>query len=388
MTPEAVTAIGKRAEAMLDALALISADPGRLTRLYLTEEHRRAARLEWMRSAGLKVRMDAAGTVHGLLPAAGDGPLAGKRLLVGSHIDTVVDAGRYDGTFGVVAGILAVEELRRRSVALPFGLEVLAFGDEEGVRFPKTLIGSSVVAGALRDPMLDLTDAEGVTIRAALAAFGGDPDALDAEAYRPEDTLGYVEAHIEQGPVLERLGLPLGVVTSIAGQARFRIIVKGEAGHAGTVPMAIRRDALTAAAEMILAIEAIGMIFDIGHGGGSCGFATSRAMLEAGFKPDVISSDVHILSIDGPAFDLLQTLAKFHVLGMSLPEVVASATVNAARAIRRPELGTLKPGALGEASIFEVLDQPTEYRDVIGEVMQSNIAFKAHGLVLDGRWWT
>ncbi|MCB1502137.1 MAG: allantoate amidohydrolase [Bauldia sp.] len=269
MTPEAVTAIGKRAEAMLDALALISADPGRLTRLYLTEEHRRAARLvaEWMRSAGLKVRMDAAGTVHGLLPAAGDGPLAGKRLLVGSHIDTVVDAGRYDGTFGVVAGILAVEELRRRSVALPFGLEVLAFGDEEGVRFPKTLIGSSVVAGALRDPMLDLTDAEGVTIRAALAAFGGDPDALDAEAYRPEDTLGYVEAHIEQGPVLERLGLPLGVVTSIAGQARFRIIVKGEAGHAGTVPMAIRRDALTAAAEMILAIEAIGMIFDIGHAG-------------------------------------------------------------------------------------------------------------------------
>ncbi len=131
-----------------------------------------------------------------------------------------------------------------------------------------------------------------------------------------------------------------------------------------------------------------GVIFDIGHGGGSCGFKTSRAMLAAGFKPDVISSDVHVLSINGPAFDLLQTLAKFHVLGMSLPEVVASATVNAARAIRRPELGTLKPGALGEASIFEVLDQATEYRDVIGEVIHSNMAFKAHGLVLDGKWWT
>ncbi len=138
----------------------------------------------------------------------------------------------------------------------------------------------------------------------------------------------------------------------------------------------------------VLAARERGVIFDIGHGGGSCGFKTSRAMLDAGFKPDVISSDVHILSIDGPAFDLLHTLAKFHVLGMSLPEVVASATVNAARAIRRPELGTLKPGALGEASIFEVLEQPTEYRDVIGEVIQSNIAFKAHGLVLDGRWWT
>ncbi len=131
-----------------------------------------------------------------------------------------------------------------------------------------------------------------------------------------------------------------------------------------------------------------GVIFDIGHGGGSCGFGTSRAMLAAGFKPDVISSDVHILSINGPAFDLLQTLAKFHVLGMSLPEVVACATVNAARAIRRPELGTLKPGALGEASVFELLDARTEYRDVIGEVITSNTAFKARGLVLDGRWWT
>lgn len=129
------------------------------------------------------------------------------------------------------------------------------------------------------------------------------------------------------------------------------------------------------------------MIFDIGHGGGSCGFKTSRAMLDAGFKPDVISSDVHTLSINGPAFDLLHTLAKFHALGLSLPEVVASATVNAARAIRRPELGTLKPGSLGEASIFELLDTPTEYRDVIGEVLHSRIALKAHGLVLDGRWW-
>lgn len=131
-----------------------------------------------------------------------------------------------------------------------------------------------------------------------------------------------------------------------------------------------------------------GVIFDIGHGAGSCGFGTSRAMLAAGFKPDVISSDVHILSIDGPVFDLLHTLAKFHVLGMSLPEVVACATVNAAQAIRRPELGTLKPGAVGEASIFEVLDTPTQYRDVVGEVIESSIAFKARGLVLDGRWWT
>jgi allantoate deiminase len=255
-----VEALGRRAEAMLDALAYISADPDRLTRLYLSEEHRRAAQLvgEWMRSAGLRVRMDAAGTMHGLRAAGTPGPRAGKRLLVGSHIDTVVDAGRYDGNLGVVAGILAVEEIERRGIALPFALEVLAFGDEEGVRFPKTLLGSSVVSGALRDPMLDLTDASGVTIRAALAAFGGDPDALPDEAYRPEATLGYIELHIEQGPVLERAGLPLGVVTAIAGQSRYRATVTGEAGHAGTVPMAIRRDALAAAAEMVLAVERAG----------------------------------------------------------------------------------------------------------------------------------
>ncbi len=138
----------------------------------------------------------------------------------------------------------------------------------------------------------------------------------------------------------------------------------------------------------VLAARERGVIFDIGHGGGSCGFGTSRAMLAAGFLPDVISSDVHVLSIKGPAFDLLQTLAKFHVLGMSIPQVVASATVNAARAIRRPELGTLKPGSPGEASIFEVLDAPTQYQDVLGEVITSSTAFKARGLVLQGRWWT
>ena len=138
----------------------------------------------------------------------------------------------------------------------------------------------------------------------------------------------------------------------------------------------------------VLAARERGVIFDIGHGGGSCGFETCRAMLAAGFKPDVISSDVHILSIDGPAFDLLHTLGKFHALGMTLPEVVACATANAARAIRRPQLGTLKPGALGEASIFEVLTEPTEYRDVLGEVIHSDSGFAARGLVLDGKWWT
>jgi dihydroorotase len=137
----------------------------------------------------------------------------------------------------------------------------------------------------------------------------------------------------------------------------------------------------------VLAARERGVIFDVGHGFGSCGFATSRAMLAAGFLPDVISSDVHVLSISGPAFDLLQTLAKFHALGMSLQQVVACATVNAARAIRRPELGSLKVGALGDASIFQVIDEPTPYTDVLGEVITGEKRFAARGLVLNGAWW-
>jgi dihydroorotase len=131
-----------------------------------------------------------------------------------------------------------------------------------------------------------------------------------------------------------------------------------------------------------------GVIFDVGHGAGSFGFATGRAMLAAGFKPDVISSDVHVISIRGPAFDLLHTLGKFMALGMTLPEVVACATLNAARAIRRMDMGTLKPGAAGDASIFEVVNTPTEYRDVRGELIIGEHRLVARGLVLNGSWWS
>ena len=251
--------IGERVGAMIDALAIISADEGRLTRLYLTPEHKRAANLvgEWMRRAGLSVRMDAVGTMHGLLAAATPGPLAERRLLIGSHIDTVVDAGKYDGNLGVIVGIVAIEEMRARGVALPFEVEVLAFGDEEGVRYPKTLISSSTIAGTVEPNILELTDKGGMTLRHALAEFGGDPEHLYTEAYNRAETLGYLEVHIEQGPVLDQAGEALGVVTAIASQGRYRVHVRGEAGHAGTVPMAIRHDALAGAAEAMLMIEAV-----------------------------------------------------------------------------------------------------------------------------------
>ncbi len=259
MSPSDTLAIGERAQTMIDALASISAEPDKLTRLFLSQEHKRAAALigEWMRRAGLSVRMDAVGTMHGLLPAGGDGPQARKRLLVGSHLDTVVDGGRFDGNLGIVAGIVALEEIRARGVQLPFALEILAFGDEEGVRYPKTLISSSAIAGTVDTSVLDLTDADGMTMRNALAEFGADAEHITAEAYASADVLGYLEVHIEQGPVLEQAGEPLGVVSAIASQGRYRLAIRGEAGHAGTVPMTVRHDALAAAAEMMLAIEQV-----------------------------------------------------------------------------------------------------------------------------------
>ncbi len=259
MSASDTSAIGERAQAMIDALATISAEPDKLTRLFLSPEHQRAAMLvgEWMRRSGLTVRMDAVGTMHGLLPAAREGPRAAKRLLVGSHLDTVVDGGRFDGNLGIVAGIVAAEEIRARGIRLPFALEILAFGDEEGVRYPKTLISSSAIAGTVDDSVLELVDAEGMTMRNALAEFGADAAHITAEAYHRRDVLGYLELHIEQGPVLEQAGEPLGVVGAIAGQGRYRFTLRGEAGHAGTVPMTVRHDALAAAAEMMMVIEQV-----------------------------------------------------------------------------------------------------------------------------------
>lgn len=249
-------ALGRAAQEMLDELASLSDEEGHLTRLYLSPSHRRAVDVvgAWMGAAGLEVVVDPFGTVRGHLAVARpDAP----RLLIGSHIDTVADAGRYDGMLGVVAGILAVKALRERGIRLPFAIDVLAFGDEEGVRFPTTLVSSSAVAGCLKPQDLEARDADGVRLADALRAFGGDPDAGASVAYRPQDVLAYLEVHIEQGPVLEAERLPLGVVTSIAGQSRFRVAVTGEAGHAGTVPMALRRDALAAAAEMMMTIEEV-----------------------------------------------------------------------------------------------------------------------------------
>jgi allantoate deiminase len=232
---------------MVNALGAISAEPDRLVRLFLTPEHRRAADrvAEWMRKAGLEVAEDALGTLRGRLEGQG-----GKRLLIGSHIDTVIDAGKYDGPFGVIAGILAAEHFGGKM--LPFGIDVLAFGDEEGSRFSATLTSSSACAGIFTSEMLALADCNGMTLADALKAYGKSPADIAAAAYPRDETAAYVEVHIEQGPVLETRNQPLGVVTAIIGQTYLNVEFSGEAGHAGTVPMLLRRDALAGAAEAML----------------------------------------------------------------------------------------------------------------------------------------
>jgi len=244
--------------ARLDEFAAFTDEPGVLTRFYLSPAHRRAADclIGWMEEAGMTARLDAAGNVVGRYEGAQPGAPA---LLLGSHIDTIRNAGKYDGNYGVLAALAAVEALHRAGTRLPFAIEIVGFGDEEGVRFPVTMTGSRALAGRLDPAVLKLCDAEGVSIAEALTGFGGDPAALEGCARRPEELLAYVELHIEQGPVLEAAGLPAGIVTAINGASRFEVTLSGQSGHAGTVPMVLRRDAVAAAAEMILAIERLAL---------------------------------------------------------------------------------------------------------------------------------
>jgi allantoate deiminase len=237
----------------LDALALCTETPGQITRLFLTQAHRQAITLvsDWMREAGLSPELDASGTLTGYLPAKHP---SAPTLMLGSHIDTVRNAGRYDGCLGVALAIALAAQIGPRE--LPFHLEIRAFGDEEGVRFPVTLTGAHAAAGSFAPAWLDAVDAAGVTLRQALIDFGLDPIALLAGTCTTRAN-AYLEIHIEQGPVLEAQGAPLGIVTAINGAERHDMTVTGHAGHAGTVPMDQRRDALAAAAQMVLAVETV-----------------------------------------------------------------------------------------------------------------------------------
>jgi allantoate deiminase len=246
--------LGDEIVGRIDELASISETPEHLTRIFLTREHRAAAELilSWMHDAGMGAHLDAIGNVCGRYEGERPGLPC---LMLGSHYDTVRDAGKWDGPLGLITAISCVADLHKKGRRLPFAIEVIGFADEEGVRFASTLLGSRAVAGTFDESVLGVKDAAGISLRDALSQFGLDPDHIGAAARARSELLAYVELHIEQGPVLEGLNLPVGVVTAIAGATRLAASLTGVAGHAGTVPMALRRDALTGAAECIVEIE-------------------------------------------------------------------------------------------------------------------------------------
>lgn len=234
--------------------AISDTDEG-LTCAYMTAAHQRTASqlAAWMRAAGMDTHIDAVGNVVGRYAAA----QAGARVLMtGSHYDTVRNGGKYDGRLGILLPIALAQYLNERGERLPFHLEVVGFAEEEGVRFRSTFLGSSAITGRFDSALLEQRDSDGVSIRAALEAAGHDPSAIPALARSPDSLLGFVEVHIEQGPVLLQRGLPVGVVTAIAGSSRYLVELSGVASHAGTTPMDMRRDAAAAAAEIVLLVEA------------------------------------------------------------------------------------------------------------------------------------
>ena len=248
------TALGDEIVGRINELGGISETPEHLARFFLTREHRTAADLilSWMRSAGMRAHLDAIGNVCGRYE--GERP-ALPCLMLGSHYDTVRDAGRWDGPLGLITAISCVADLHKRGRRLPFAIEVVGFADEEGVRFASTLLGSRAVAGTFDASVLNARDNTGLAMRDALVQFGLDPEHIGAAARIRRELHGYIELHIEQGPVLETEQLPVGVVTAISGATRLAASLTGMAGHAGTVPMRLRRDALAGAAECISVIE-------------------------------------------------------------------------------------------------------------------------------------
>lgn len=244
----------ERIMARCDALAEISETAGQLTRVYLSPEHLRANALvgEWMREAGMRVWQDSVGNICGRYE--GREPNA-PALLLGSHLDTVRNAGRYDGMLGVLTAIEAVDLLHQQNIRLPVALEIVGFGDEEGTRFGITLLGSRGLTGTWPTEWLDCRDARGITVGQALVSAGLDPQAISQAARPVSNIIAYLELHIEQGPCLEQQGLALGVVTAINGARRLDCAFRGAAGHAGTVPMTQRQDALAAAANWMVLAE-------------------------------------------------------------------------------------------------------------------------------------
>ena len=245
-----------------EALAAVSESGDYIERTYLSDSHKRANAIVegWIAEAKAEHWQDAVGNVWGRLPSQ---DADSKTLILGSHLDTIVDAGKYDGILGVLMAVELLHLLRSQRIALPFNIDVVGFCDEEGVRFGATLLGSYAIADRWKDDWLDLTDVNGVSIAEAMTSFGLDSTKVSDAAIPRENLAGYLEVHIEQGPVLDRANLPVGEVTAIAGARRFNFVIEGESGHAGTVPMEMRKDALVGACLCIQEVEKAANLYDV-----------------------------------------------------------------------------------------------------------------------------
>ena len=245
-----------------DQLGAITQSPGIVDRRYLTPQHRQANDLvaQWMREAGMTVWQDAAGNQWGRYHST---DANARSRVLGSHLDTVPNGGKYDGMLGVIAPLAVVHHCFENGIRFPFHIDIVGFGDEEGTRFGSTLLGSRALTGRWKEDWQLLRDENKVSLPEAMAEFGLAFDKVGDATLKPESVLGYLEVHIEQGPVLEDKNLPVGWVTAIAGAKRLNVQLNGMAGHAGTVPMDMRQDALVAASEMVLAVESIASQFGI-----------------------------------------------------------------------------------------------------------------------------
>jgi allantoate deiminase len=331
--------LGKEIVGRINELGAISETPEHLARIFLTREHHAAADLilGWMRQAGMLASLDAIGNVGGRYE--GDRPGL-PCLMLGSHYDTVRDAGKWDGPLGLITAISCVADLHRRGRRFPFAIEVTGFADEEGVRFASTLLGSRAVAGTFNERVLADRDAAGISMRDALIQFGLDPDHIGAAARAPGELLAYVELHIEQGPVLEVEHLPVGVVTAISGATRLAASLTGMAGHAGTVPMALRRDALTGAAECIVAIEELcrtdpgGLVGTVGYIHANPG-ATNVIPGEVSFTLDIrAATDIHRRKAVADIVRRIESIAKERRLKLQVDVTHENRTVPCAPWLR------------------------------------------------------
>ncbi|MDR9827247.1 allantoate amidohydrolase [Vibrio sp. FNV 38] len=319
-----------------DKLAEYSSDKEQLTRAYLTDEHKQANEqlANWMSQASLQTWVDSVGNQWGRKVSANP---TQRTIIIGSHSDTVTNAGKYDGNLGILLAIEAMEQLAYQS--FPFHIDIVAFADEEGVRFDTTLIGSSAVAGCFDKKWLAIEDDTGLTMEEAMLEFGLDPALAGQDMRHPEEIEAYLEVHIEQGPVLEKENRSVGVVTGIAGAKRFMLTASGVAGHAGTVPIELRHDALCAVAEMINSIEVFSKTHSLVATVGKCEVLDGAVNVIPGsveFSLDIRCLEQSKLELaTAEILEKLQAIA--HVRGVSLhsEKVYQADAVQCSRRLQR-----------------------------------------------------